>query len=162
MNEKIVDAEELRAIADEMRGRGRKLVLTNGCFDLLHVGHVRYLAAARALGDSLAVAINGDESVRELKGEGRPLNREADRAEVVAALESVNYVVIFDEVRAAQLFEKVRPEVYVKGGDYTRETLNAEERSALENVGAEIKILPFEKGYSTSRLFESVKRSSAS
>jgi rfaE bifunctional protein nucleotidyltransferase chain/domain len=162
MKEKIVDAETLRAIADEMRGRGQKLVLTNGCFDLLHVGHVRYLAAARALGDSLAVAINGDDSVRELKGEGRPLNREADRAEVLAALECVNYVVIFDEVRAARLFEKIRPAVYVKGGDYTRETLDPEERAALESAGAEIKILPFEKGYSTSGLLENLKQSARS
>ncbi len=162
MNEKIVDAEKLRAIADEMRGRGQKLVLTNGCFDLLHIGHVRYLAAARALGDSLAVAVNGDYSVRTLKGEGRPLNREADRAEVLAALEFVDYVVIFGEVRATQLFEKIRPAVYVKGGDYTRETLNPEERAALERVGAEIRILPFENGYSTSGLVENLKRSTRS
>ena len=161
MNQKIVEAERLRGIADEMRGRGERLVLTNGCFDLLHVGHVRYLAAARGLGDALAVAINGDQSVRALKGEGRPLNREADRAEVLAALECVNYVVIFAEVRATQLLEKVRPAIYVKGGDYTRETLDPEERSALERVGAEIRILPFEKGYSTSGLVESVKRRSA-
>src|SRR5438309_11651727 len=160
MSEKIVDAEHLRGIANEMRGRGQKLVLTNGCFDLLHVGHVRYLAAARDLGDALAVAINGDDSVRMLKGEGRPFNREADRAEVLAALESVDYVVIFGEVRATHLLEKVRPAIYVKGGDYTLETLDAEERAVLERVGAEIKILPFEKGYSTSGLVDSLKRRS--
>lgn len=154
---KIVEAEQLSALAQEMRAQGRKLVLTNGCFDLLHAGHVRYLQAARALGDALAVAINSDESVRALKGQGRPLNREADRAEVVAALECVDHVVIFPEVRATNLLEKVRPAIYVKGGDYTPETLHAEERSALERAGAEIRILPFENGYSTSALIEKIK-----
>jgi rfaE bifunctional protein nucleotidyltransferase chain/domain len=157
MKKKIVDAEQLSAIAKEMRDQGRKLVLTNGCFDLLHAGHVRYLQAARALGDALAVAINGDESVRALKEEGRPLNRESERAEVVAALECVDHVVIFPEVRATNLIEKVRPAIYVKGGDYTPQTLHAEERAALEQAGAEIRILPFEKGYSTSALIEKIK-----
>jgi rfaE bifunctional protein nucleotidyltransferase chain/domain len=162
MKNKIVDAEELSAIAKEMRAQGRKLVLTNGCFDLLHTGHVRYLQTARELGDALAVAINGDDSVRALKGEGRPLNSEGDRAEVIAALECVDHVIIFAEVRATQLLEKVRPAIYVKGGDYTAETLNAEERAALERAGAEIRILPFEKGHSTSRLIETIKRLGAS
>ena len=158
MKQKIVTAEEARAIATEIRNRGGKLVFTNGCFDLLHVGHVRYLAAARGLGDALLVAINGDESVRDLKGEGRPLNRDGDRAEVVAALASVDHVVIFQEVRATALLEKVRPSIYVKGGDYTAESLNAEERSALERMGTEIRIVPFEAGHSTSRLLEKMKK----
>ena len=157
MKRKIVDAEQLSAIAKEMREKGRKLVLTNGCFDLLHAGHVRYLQAARALGDALAVAINGDESVQTLKGEGRPLNHETERAEVVAALDCVDHVVIFPEVRATNLLEKVRPSIYVKGGDYTPETLHAEEGTVLERAGAEIRILPFEKGYSTSALIERIK-----
>src|SRR3954465_15942258 len=154
MKEKIVTAEQARAIANAMRERGSKLVFTNGCFDLLHVGHVRYLEAARALGDALLVAINGDESVRALKGEGRPLNRESDRAEVVAALASVDHVVVFSEVRATGLLEKVRPAIYVKGGDYSAESLHAEERAALQRMEAEIRILPFEAGYSTSGLLE--------
>ena len=158
MKKKIVDAEQLAAIAKEMRDEGRKLVLTNGCFDLLHAGHVRYLQGARALGDALAVAINGDESVRILKGEGRPLNNEADRAEVIAALESVDHVVIFAEVRATQLLEKVRPAIYVKGGDYTAETLHAEERAVLERAAVEIKILPLEKGRSTSNLIDKIRK----
>jgi rfaE bifunctional protein nucleotidyltransferase chain/domain len=161
MSEKVVDAEDLRAIAEKMRAEGRKLVLTNGCFDLLHAGHVRYLQAARALGDALAVAINGDESVRALKGDGRPLNRAADRAEVVAALGCVDHVVVFPEVRATPLLEKVRPAIYVKGGDYTPETLHAEERAALERSGADIRILPFDKGFSTSSLIEKIKESDA-
>ena len=161
MNEKIVTAEELSSIVETMRAEGRKLVFTNGCFDLLHVGHVRYLRAARALGDALAVAINGDESVRALKGDGRPLNPEADRAEVMAALESVDYVVIFAAGRATELIEQVRPSIYVKGGDYTEETLHPEERAALKKAGAEIRILPFEKGHSTSRLLGKLKKASA-
>jgi D-beta-D-heptose 7-phosphate kinase/D-beta-D-heptose 1-phosphate adenosyltransferase len=158
MKQKILTADEARAIAQEMSERGRKLVFTNGCFDLLHVGHVRYLAAARALGDALLVAINGDESVRALKGEGRPLNRESDRAEVIAALASVDYVVVFPEVRATALLEKVQPAIYVKGGDYTAESLHSEERSALERMGTEIRIVPFEAGHSTSRLLEKMTR----
>jgi rfaE bifunctional protein nucleotidyltransferase chain/domain len=158
MSEKILDPDRLAAIADSLRAQGRKLVLTNGCFDLLHVGHVRYLQAARALGDALAVAINGDDSVRVLKGEGRPLSTAGDRAEIVAALECVDYVVVFPEVRVTRLIEKVRPSVYVKGGDYTSATLHPDERAALEKVGAEIRILPFEPGHSTSALIERMKK----
>ena len=158
MNEKIVNPDRLAAIADAFRAQGRKLVLTNGCFDLLHAGHVRYLQAARALGNALAVAINGDDSARVLKGEGRPLNTESDRAEIVAALECVDYAVLFPEVRATRLIERVRPSIYVKGGDYTSASLHREERAALEKIGAEIRILPFEPGHSTSGLIERVKR----
>ncbi|PZR77207.1 MAG: D-glycero-beta-D-manno-heptose 1-phosphate adenylyltransferase [Chthoniobacterales bacterium] len=161
MRTKIVSADQLAAIQEKVRSAGRKLVLTNGCFDLLHLGHVRYLQAARALGDALAVAINGDESVRALKGEGRPLNGEAERAEVVASLECVDHVVIFPETRATRLLKTVRPSIYVKGGDYTAETLDGEERAALEKTGAEIRILPFEAGYSTSSLIERIKKLSA-
>jgi rfaE bifunctional protein nucleotidyltransferase chain/domain len=158
MKEKILTAEQARAIGKQMRDSGGKLVFTNGCFDLLHVGHVRYLQAARALGDALLVAINGDESVRALKGDGRPLNRAEDRAELIAALECVNYAVIFPDVRATQLLEIVRPAIYVKGGDYTEDSLHAEERAALERIGTEIRILPFEPGHSTSGLLEKIKQ----
>jgi rfaE bifunctional protein nucleotidyltransferase chain/domain len=158
MSKKIVDPDRLAAIADSFREQGRKLVLTNGCFDLLHAGHVRYLQTARALGDALAVAINGDDSVRVLKGEGRPLNSESDRAEIVAALECVDYAVIFPEVSVTRLIEKVRPAIYVKGGDYTPASLHREEHAALEKIGAEIRILPFEPGHSTSGLIERMKR----
>jgi rfaE bifunctional protein nucleotidyltransferase chain/domain len=154
MISKIVKAQELAERAAQLRAAGRKLVFTNGCFDLLHVGHVRYLAAARALGDALAVGINGDPSVRILKGAGRPINNESDRAEVLAALESVDLVTIFPEVRATRLIEAIRPDIYVKGGDYTPETLNPEERDALDRIGAEVSIIPFEAGYSTSRIIQ--------
>ena len=158
MKAKIVDVDQLARRAKEMRDAGKKLVFTNGCFDLLHVGHVRYLQAARALGDALAVAINGDRSVRELKGDSRPINNENDRAEVIAALECVDFVIVFQEMRATRLLELVSPSIYAKGGDYTAATLNAEERAALEKIGTEISIIPFEKGYSTSQLIEKLKR----
>jgi D-glycero-beta-D-manno-heptose 1-phosphate adenylyltransferase len=154
MKSKILDMDKLAARARELRTAGKRLVATNGCFDLLHVGHVHYLQAARALGDVLAVGLNGDRSVRELKGAGRPINNERDRAEVLAALECVDLVTIFPQLRAASFISASAPAVYVKGGDYTSETLNAEERAALKKIGAEIRILPFEKGYSTSLLLE--------
>jgi rfaE bifunctional protein nucleotidyltransferase chain/domain len=158
MNRKLITAEQLATRCEEMRARGEKLVLTNGCFDLLHVGHVRYLTAARELGAALAVAINGDESVRALKGQGRPLNNEADRAEVIAGLECVDYVLIFSEMRATETLRLVRPAIYVKGGDYTPESLNEEEGVALKEIGAEVRILPFEQGYSTSSLLSQMKQ----
>jgi rfaE bifunctional protein nucleotidyltransferase chain/domain len=158
MNAKIIDMNELAQRARELRAAGKKLVATNGCFDLLHVGHVRYLQAARGLGDVLAVGLNGDRSVRELKGNGRPINNEEDRAEVLAALECVDFVAIFPEMRAIQFILTAQPAIYAKGGDYTSETLNAEERAALQEVGAEIRIIPFEKGYSTSLLLEQLQK----
>jgi rfaE bifunctional protein nucleotidyltransferase chain/domain len=156
-NRKIVSLDHLRARVTQVRGSGKKIVATNGCFDLLHVGHVRYLQAARALGDVLVIGINGDESTRKLKGDGRPINSEQDRAEVVAALECVDLVTIFPEVRAVRFLELAAPDIYVKGGDYTVDTLESSERLALEKIGAEIRIIPFEKGYSTSGLLEKMK-----
>ena len=158
MNQKIIDMDELTERTRQLRAAGKKLVATNGCFDLLHVGHVRYLQAARGLGDVLAVGLNGDRSVRELKGNGRPINNEEDRAEVLAALECVDFVAIFPEMRATKFILAAQPAIYAKGGDYTSETLNAEERAALQEVGAEIRIIPFEKGYSTSLLLEQLRK----
>jgi rfaE bifunctional protein nucleotidyltransferase chain/domain len=155
---KIVSLDEIAECARELRAGGKKIIATNGCFDLLHLGHVRYLKAARALGDVLAVGVNGDQSVRKLKGPGRPLNSEKDRAEVLAALESVNLVVIFPELRATRFIQLVAPDIYVKGGDYNSETLNAEERNALHKIGSKIDIIPFEKGYSTSSLIEKLRQ----
>ena len=154
MTRKVVTLDELARISDELRGRGEKLVATNGCFDLLHVGHVRYLAAARALGDALAVGVNGDASVRALKGDSRPLNSEHDRAEVIAALSCVDFVCVFPEERATRFLQTVRPAIYAKGGDYRPETLNAEERRVLDEIGCEIRIVPFEAGYSTTQLID--------
>jgi D-glycero-beta-D-manno-heptose 1-phosphate adenylyltransferase len=158
MKSKILEMDELALRAKKLRATGKRLVATNGCFDLLHVGHVHYLQAARALGDALVVGLNGDRSVRELKGNGRPINNERDRAEVLAALECVDLVTIFPQVRATQFISASNPAIYVKGGDYTSDTLNADERAVLKKIGAEIRILPFEKGYSTSLLLERMRR----
>jgi rfaE bifunctional protein nucleotidyltransferase chain/domain len=157
-NQKIVPLDQLRERTKQLRAAGKKIVATNGCFDLLHVGHVRYLKAARELGDVLIVGINGDESVRKLKGPDRPLNSEMDRAEIVAALNSVDLVTIFPEQRATQFLEAVAPAVYVKGGDYKENTLHKQERQALKKIGAKIEIVPFEKGYSTSELIARMRK----
>ena len=156
MSHKIVELQELSHRCEKLRMGGKKIVATNGCFDLLHVGHVRYLQAARALGDFLAVGLNGDRSVRELKGTGRPIATEADRAEVVAALQCVDLVTIFPQMRATQFLVAVRPAVYVKASDYSPETLDEEERAVLTEIGAEIRLVPFETGYSTSGLIEQI------
>ena len=155
---RIVDAREMSGFRDRLDAEGRRLVFTNGCFDLLHAGHVRYLQQARALGDALVVGLNSDRSVRELKGEGRPLNGQDDRAEVLAALGCVDYVVIFDGQRATELLRAVRPHIYAKGGDYTRDSLDAEERGALEACGAKIEILPLVPGRSTTALLGKMAR----
>lgn len=154
---KLLSADELAAARDTLAAAGRRLVFTNGCFDLLHVGHVRYLQGARTLGDALAIGLNADDSIRALKGPDRPLNRAGDRAEVLAALACVDYVTIFDEPRATRLLATVRPQVYAKGGDYRLETLNPEERAALEAAGSEIRFVPMVPGRSTTGLLERIK-----
>jgi rfaE bifunctional protein nucleotidyltransferase chain/domain len=153
---KILDRTETSSVrslhADET------IVFTNGCFDILHVGHVRYLAAARRLGNVLVVGLNSDASVRELKGPGRPLNSEEDRAEVLAALEVVDHVIIFGEKRASNLMRELAPDIYAKGGDYTQETLDPEEVAVLKEMGAKIEILPLVRGKSTTRLVEGIRQ----
>jgi rfaE bifunctional protein nucleotidyltransferase chain/domain len=149
---KLKTSGELAVIRSQMEARGQKLVLTNGCFDLLHAGHVRYLQAARALGEALVVALNGDDSVRVLKGPKRPINEERDRAEVLAALACVDFVTIFQSPRVTDVITRIKPHFYAKGGDYTVDSLDADERKALETAGAQIKILPLVAGKSTSGL----------
>jgi rfaE bifunctional protein nucleotidyltransferase chain/domain len=161
MKNKIIDLTELTNRSHELCASGKKLVATNGCFDLLHVGHIRYLQSARDLGDVLVVGLNDDPSVRELKGAGRPLNSARDRAEVLAALASVDWVTIFPGARATEFISAANPAVYVKGGDYKVETLNPEERETLEKMGTEIRIISFEEGYSTSKLIEQLKKTDA-
>ena len=156
MSPKIVELEDLSDRCEKLRSAGKKIVATNGCFDLLHVGHVRYLQAARALGDLLVVGLNGDRSVHDLKGAGRPITAQSDRAEILAALECVDLVTIFPEIRATEFLVAVRPAVYVKGGDYSSETLDEKERAILKEIGAEIHLIPFETGYSTSRLIDRI------
>lgn len=159
---KIISVNELAAKAHACRMAGRILVFTNGCFDLLHVGHVRYLQAARQRGDCLAVAVNSDESVRSLKGLGRPVNAEHDRMEVLAALGCVDYVVSFDSPRVTSVINAVGPQLYVKGGDYTVDALDSGEREALNAVGARIEILQLVPGKSTTAVIHKLAEVSAS
>ncbi|MDF1826493.1 MAG: phosphoribosylglycinamide formyltransferase [Verrucomicrobiales bacterium] len=142
--------EEIKTLRAQLEGDGGKLVLTNGAFDILHVGHVRYLKEAAALGDRLVVAINSDESVRELKGSGRPINSVFERAEMLRALECVDRVVEFRERRATGVIEAINPHVYTKGGDYTADSLIDEEKDLLDRLGCEIRILSLVPGKSTS------------
>jgi D-glycero-beta-D-manno-heptose 1-phosphate adenylyltransferase len=135
----------------------QRLVFTNGCFDILHVGHIRYLTAAKQLGDILVVGLNSDDSVRQLKGPDRPINSEADRAEILAALNAVDHVVIFQEPRVSRLVTWLKPDLYVKGGDYSVDSLDRGEVDALRSVGAEIKILPLVPGRSTTRLINAIQ-----
>ncbi len=156
--DKIIDRDKLPAWRAALRAAGKKLVVTNGCFDLLHLGHVSYLESARNLGDALLVGVNGDDSARQLKGEGRPVNSEADRAVVLAALASVDGVCIFAEKTAVKFLAAAQPDIYVKGGDYTPETLNQDERRAVESAGGKIVIIPFVPGKSTTALLEKISR----
>jgi rfaE bifunctional protein nucleotidyltransferase chain/domain len=152
--EKMISWESLPQWRAAMRASGKKVVVTNGCFDLLHLGHVSYLEQARNEGDLLLVGVNGDASVRELKGPERPLNPESDRAAVIAALESVAAVCIFAEKTAMRFLSRAQPDIYVKGGDYTLETLNQDERRTVEQSGGRIVILPLVSGKSTTSLLE--------
>lgn len=150
---KIVGIDRLGSWREKLRGK-KRLVVTNGCFDLLHLGHVTYLEQARNLGDFLLVGVNSDAAVRGLKGDGRPVNTEHDRAAVLAALESVDAVCIFPDVRAANFLAAAQPDIYVKGGDYTLETLDQAERQTVEASGGKIVLIPFIPGKSTTGLLQ--------
>ena len=155
---KLIEYTELASWREGLARLGGKLVVTNGCFDLLHLGHATYLEAARQQGTTLLVGVNSDSAVRALKGEGRPLNSEMDRALVVAALESVSYVTIFPDVRATEFLARAKPNVYVKGGDYTLDTLDQNERRVVESSGGQIILLPVVSGKSTTSLLERAKK----
>jgi rfaE bifunctional protein nucleotidyltransferase chain/domain len=157
-NEKLLSLDALRIRLREARARGRRIVLANGCFDLLHVGHARYLAAARAEGDLLVVAINSDASVRRLKGAGRPVLEELGRAELVAALTAVDYVTIFDEPNVEALLAALRPDVHAKGTDYTAETVP--ERETAARLGVRVAIVGDPKRHSTRDLFAAIRQNS--
>ena len=153
----IVDLMALSEIRAELRREGATLVLTNGCFDLLHVGHVRYLQAARRLGDCLIVGVNADESVRRLKGEGRPLLPEAERAEVVAALGCVDYVVIFPEETAEHLVARLEPDVYVKGTDYAPDGKPLPEARIVASQGGRVELIALIPSRSTTAMIERIR-----
>jgi D-beta-D-heptose 7-phosphate kinase/D-beta-D-heptose 1-phosphate adenosyltransferase len=152
---KILSQDELLGLRKTLRAAGKTLVFTNGVFDLLHVGHVRYLAAARALGDALVVAVNSDRTVRELKGAGRPVINENERAEILAALRQVDYVTIFDDVSPRLLIAQLLPDVLVKGGDYGLDEIHG--REEVEAAGGRVVSLPFVEGASTSTIIEKMK-----
>ena len=156
MIEKILTRGAMLSERERLRVAGRRLVFTNGVFDLLHVGHVRYLTTARALGDALLVAINSDRTVRELKGPDRPVFNEAERAEILAALRVVDYVVVFDDVSPRSLIAELLPDVLVKGGDYNLDQIHG--REEVEAAGGKVISLPFFKGASTTALIEKMSR----
>jgi rfaE bifunctional protein nucleotidyltransferase chain/domain len=153
---KILSLDQLLAERTRLRAVGRKLVFTNGVFDLLHVGHVRYLEQARALGDALVVAINSDRTVRDLKGASRPLVNQAERAEILAGLRAVTYVTIFDDVSPRSLIAALLPDVLVKGGDYALDEIHG--REEVEAAGGTVVSLPFVEGISSSRIIERMKQ----
>ncbi|MBQ1876295.1 MAG: D-glycero-beta-D-manno-heptose 1-phosphate adenylyltransferase [Selenomonas sp.] len=151
----LISNKDIEFFCQVLRAGGKKVVFTNGCFDILHAGHVRYLAKARSFGDCLVLGLNSDASVRRLKGPERPINNEQDRTEVVGGLQSVDYVVIFDEPTAEQLIAKVKPDVYVKGGDYTLETLP--EAKIVQSYGGRVEFVQMVAGRSTTNVIEKIK-----
>ena len=153
---RVVDLDELEQLIRADRAGGRTVALANGCFDLLHVGHIRYLQGAAAEADRLVVAINADRSVAALKGEGRPVLPEADRAEIVAALRGVDYVTIFSEPSVTRLIERLRPDVHCKGTDYTADSVP--ERETVLAYGGRIAIVGDPKQHSTSALLSRLRR----
>jgi D-beta-D-heptose 7-phosphate kinase / D-beta-D-heptose 1-phosphate adenosyltransferase len=152
--QKVKSLDEMIAIRGNLKAAGRKLVFTNGCFDLLHVGHARYLSAARALGDSLVVAVNTDRSVREIKGEGRPLVPEAERAELLASLACVDYVFLFDDPTPQRVIDALVPDVLVKGADWSIDNIVG--RETVERAGGVVKNIELVEGASTTGIIERI------
>ena len=151
---KIKSTEELKEIAAQLRADGRKVVFANGCFDLIHVGHIRYLQNARALGDALILGINSDASVTALKGKGRPLQTQEERAEILASMDCVDYVLLFDELTVDGILNELRPDIHVKGTDYTKESVP--ERETVHAYGGQIAIAGDPKDHSTRDLIQTV------
>jgi rfaE bifunctional protein nucleotidyltransferase chain/domain len=153
---RVVNLSDLVELRTQWRASLLRVILTNGTFDLLHIGHVRYLQEARALGDILIVGINSDASVRGYKGPGRPVVPQSERAEIVAALRCVDYVTIFDEPTATHLVESLQPDIYVKGGDYSPGAKPLPEAGSVLSYGGQVKIIPFVEGHSASDLIRKV------
>jgi D-beta-D-heptose 7-phosphate kinase/D-beta-D-heptose 1-phosphate adenosyltransferase len=154
MKDKIKGKEDLRKIIGDLKTKGKRIVFTNGCFDLLHIGHIRYLEKAKALGDILVVGVNSDQSVSRIKGPYRPILPEEERAEVLSGLGCVDYITIFDEADPLELISSLQPHILVKGGDWTKETTVGKE--VVEGLGGKVVILPFVQGASTSNLIETI------
>jgi len=154
MKQKIKTRKGLLKIIKDLKAKGKRIVFTNGCFDLLHIGHVRYLEEAKALGDVLVVGVNSDTSVRKLKGPKRPILPEEERAEILSGLGCVDYVTLFDEIDPLKLITSLHPDVLVKGGDWTKEQIVG--REVVERSGGEVVIIPFVEKASTSNLIETI------
>lgn len=154
---KLVKREELPELLKELRSQGKTIVTTNGCFDILHVGHVRYLQKTKTFADVLIVALNSDISVKKIKGPDRPVNNENDRAEILCALSCVDYVVLFDEASPENLLVEIKPDVHTKGADYTVETLP--EAKAIMANGGRIEFISFVEGKSTTAVIEKMRNS---
>ena len=152
---KLIKEAELDSLIKELRNENKKIVFTNGCFDILHVGHVKYLQKSAEFGDILIIGLNSDSSVKKLKGENRPINNEIDRAYVLCALEAVDYVVIFEENSPIDLLNKIKPDIYAKGADYTLQTL-PEAPTVLKN-GGKVEFIEFVDGKSTTNIINSIK-----
>ena len=153
---KIVDFNEIKNIAEQLKADGKTIIFTNGCFDILHAGHVRYLQAARKLGNCLILGLNSDQSVRNLKGPTRPINNQDDRAEVLSALSAVNYVVIFEEPTAENLIAQIKPNIYVKGGDYNVKDLP--EATIVAQHGGQTILIPEVPGKSSSNIIKKIAK----
>lgn len=151
----LVQREDLRALIDTIHHAGKTVVTTNGCFDILHVGHVRYLEKTKTFGDYLIVLLNSDKSVKSIKGPSRPINNEMDRAEILSALRCVDYVVLFDEDSPRNLLDEMKPDVYTKGADYTMETLP--EADIMRKNGTRVEFIDFVEGKSTTKTIEKMK-----
>ena len=156
MMDKIIPRSEAAALGERLRGEGRTIVFANGCFDLLHVGHIRYLRGAKEQGGVLVVGVNSDGAVKALKGHGRPLMPEVGRAELVAALEFVDYVIVFDDLTVESLLLDLRPDVHCKGTDYTEQSVP--ERSVMESLGGKIRITGDPKGHSTREILADIRK----
>ncbi|MGL6065318.1 MAG: D-glycero-beta-D-manno-heptose 1-phosphate adenylyltransferase [Fusobacteriaceae bacterium] len=150
----ILSRELAKKIIEELKESGKKVVFTNGCFDILHVGHLRYMNEARNQGDMLIVGINSDASVKRLKGESRPINNERDRAEMLSGLKAVDFTVIFEEDTPMEIIEELKPSIHVKGGDYKKEDLP--ETAVVEKNGGEVRILSFVEGKSTTNIVNKI------
>lgn len=153
--EKLIEKENLDNIIKKLKSENKKIVFTNGCFDILHAGHVRYLKESKKFGDILIVGLNSDVSVKKIKGESRPINPEMDRAEVLAGLEAVSYIVLFDETSPVKLLEEIKPDIYTKGADYTVETLP--EAKIVLSYGGKIEFIKFLEGRSTTKIIDKIK-----
>lgn len=159
-DERLKTPEELAKIIEAEKKNGKKVVFTNGVFDFVHIGHARCLELAREMGDMLVVAINSDASVKRIKGPSRPINNQRERAYVLAALSSVDYVTVFEDDTATKILDQLKPSIHAKGGDYTPDSLPEDERSVMKKNNGEIRIIPLEKGYvgSNSNQFEKIRQ----